>query len=68
MRINDRCCCCDGIDMKSGERIHVEQVLYNCLNPKCSHQCCEKHRELCGFCTCCCAELHGLNFHDREKL
>ena len=67
MRVNDRCCCCDGVNRKTGEKIHVEHnILQDCLNPECSHQCCEDHRESCGFCTGCCAELHGLNFHDKR--
>ncbi len=56
------CCGCD--TSKDGVMTHIAQrLLYLCAKPGCADYCCPKHRELCGYCTGCCSEEHGLGSH-----
>ena len=41
-------------------------TLWQCQNPNCDHLCCDLHRQPCGYCEGCCAELHGLGSHIEE--
>lgn len=64
--MNKSCCCCDTYDEYGKLIDHIEHdILYKCTNKGCKHYCCEKHRETCGFCMGCCAEIHEFN-HGEE--